>query len=60
MSTSWVDITVSNVIVQIDIVWYIFETRLETKYLQVEQKIFLQYKIQCLEKVNVKYVIKRL
>jgi hypothetical protein len=60
MSTSWVDFTVSNVIVQIDIVWYIFETRLETKYLQVEQKIFLQYKIQCLEKVNVKYVIKRL
>jgi hypothetical protein len=31
MSTSWVDFTVSNVIVQIDIVWYIFETRLETK-----------------------------
>ena len=31
MSTSWVDFTVSNVIVQIDIVMYIFETRLEAK-----------------------------
>jgi len=31
MSTSWVDFTVSNVIVHIDIAWYIFETRLEIK-----------------------------
>ena len=61
--------------VQIDIVWYIFETRIETKIfaswtkatllkiyfrnLSV-QRSFLQYKSQCLEKVNVKYVIKRL
>jgi hypothetical protein len=66
---------VSNVIVQIDIAWYIVETRLETKIfaswtkatllriyfrnLSV-QRSFLQYKSQCLEKVNVKYVIKRL
>jgi hypothetical protein len=61
--------------IQIDIVWYIFETRLEAKIfaswtkatllriyfrnLSV-QRSFLQYKSQCLEKVNVKYVIKRL
>jgi hypothetical protein len=31
MSTSWVDFAnISKVLVQIDIVWYIFETRLET------------------------------
>ena len=68
--------TVVNVIVQIDIVWYIFETKLETKnicklnkgnsLLKIYfrnlsvQRSFLQYKSQCLEKVNVKYVIKRL
>jgi hypothetical protein len=64
----------SNVIVQIDIAWYIFETRFETKIfanwikstllriyfrnLSVERSV-LQYKSQCLKKVNVKYVIKR-
>ena len=72
--SSYVKLHVSNVIVQIDIVWYIFETRLETKIfaswtksillriyfrsLSV-QRSCLQYKSQCLEKVNVKYVIKR-
>ena len=76
MSTSWVDFAnISKVLVQIDIVWYIFETRLETtifaswtkttllkiyfRNLSV-QRSFLQYKSKCLEKVNVKYVIKRL
>jgi hypothetical protein len=67
--------TFSNVIVQIDIVWFLFETRIETKLfanwtkatllriyfhnLSV-QKSCLHYKSQCLEKVNVKYVINRL
>jgi hypothetical protein len=67
--------TVSNVIVQINIVWYIFETIFETnifaswtmatllkiyfRNLSVHRS-FLQYRNQCLEKVNVKYVIKRL
>jgi hypothetical protein len=56
-------------------VWYIFETRFETKIFASWTKAtlsriyfrnlsvhrsFLQYKSQCLEKVNVKYVIKRL
>jgi hypothetical protein len=65
--------TVSNVIVQIDIFLYIFETRLETKIFASWTKAtllriyfrnmsvprsFLQYKNQCLENVNVKYVIK--
>ena len=67
--------TVSNVIVQINIVWYIFETRFETKIFESWTKAtllriyfrnlsvhrsFLQYKSQSLEKVNIKYVIKRL
>jgi hypothetical protein len=58
-------------IVQIDIVWYIFETRFETKNFTSWTKAtrlriyfrnlsvhrsFLQYKSQCLEKVKVKYV----
>ena len=65
--------TVSNVIVQIDIFWCIFETSLETKIFaswtkatllriyfrnMSVQRSFLQYKNQCLENVNVKYVIK--
>ena len=73
--SSYAKLHVSNIIVQIDIVWYIFETRLETKIFaswtkstllriyfrnSSVQKSFLQYKSQCLEKVNVKYVIKRL
>jgi hypothetical protein len=73
--SSYAKLHVSNIIVQIDIVWYIFETRLETKILASwtkstllriyfrnfsVQRTFLQYKSQCLEKVNVKYVIKRL
>jgi hypothetical protein len=72
--SSYAKLHVSNIIVQIDIVWYIFETRLETKILASwtkstllriyfrnfsVQRSFLQYKSQCLEKVNVKYVIKR-
>ena len=72
MSTSYILQTLSNVIVQIDIVWYIFETRLETKKLNKGnslkdlfvnlsvQRSFLQYKSQCLKKVYVKYVINRL
>jgi hypothetical protein len=57
--------TLSNVIVQIDIVWYIFESRLETKIfaslkdllrnLSV-QRSCLQYTSQCLKKVNVAYI----
>ena len=65
----------SNVIVQIDIVLYLFETKLETKifaswtkatFLRIYfrnlsvQRSFLQYKSQFLKKVNVKYVISRL
>jgi hypothetical protein len=56
-----------------DIVWYIFETRFETKIFASWTKAtllriyfrnlsvhrsFLLYKSQCLEKINVKYVIK--
>jgi hypothetical protein len=65
----------TSLYIQIDIVWYIFETRLETKIYESwtkatllriyfrnlsVQRSFLQYKSQCLEKVNVKYVITRL
>ena len=69
MSKSWVDFTNNH------IVWFLFETRIETKIfanwtkatllriyfhnLSV-QKSCLHYKSQCLEKVNVKYVINRL
>jgi hypothetical protein len=44
---------ISNVIVQIDALKDLFSQF-------VSSEIFLQYKSQCMEKVNVKYVIKRL
>ena len=60
MSTSWLDFTVSNVVVGSTLFGIFFNQTRNKHICKLNKRSFLQYKSQCLEKVNVKYVIKRL